>query len=141
MIKASSQLLRIFLMAVALCGSAAAADIDALQGKWKADKEINGEKATFNLEIKQALFRFELKGSDGGVRLFLMGKIKLEKRGSFNTLTLHEVEAGRSESEVRPIEDTRSFVYVNGGGSLTLAGNFDRERANEEPNLTVYRKQ
>lgn len=141
MIKTTLKLLQILLLGAALCSSALAADSDAVQGKWKADKEFDGQKATFNLEIKADTFNFEMKGSDGATRFILKGKIKLEKQGAFKTMTLHDIKGGESEADLNSMEDVRSFVYVTGWKSLTLAGNFDRERDNEEPNLTVYRKE
>lgn len=132
---------RALLLGFAISLSAHAADSDALQGKWKADKEINGEKATFNLELKQDKFTFELRGSDGEVRFVVKGNVKLEKQGPFKSITLSDIEGGQSMSDLQAISDVRSFVYVTGYRSLTLAGNFDRGRENEEANLTVYRKQ
>jgi len=135
------KLLGVLLLSASLCSSAFAAETDALQGKWKADKEFDGRKATYHLEIKKDTFNFEMKGSDGETRFFLKGKVKLEKQGAFKTFTLHDIKGGEFEAELKEIEDTRAFVYITGWKSLTLAGNFDRERDNEEANITVYRKE
>ncbi len=129
------------LLGATLCSSVFAADTDALQGKWKADKEIDGKKVTYNLEIKADQFSFELKGSDGESRFRAKGKVKLEKQGAFKTLTLLDIKGGQSADDLQSVDDTRVFVYVAESTTLTLAANFDRERGSEGPNLTVYRKQ
>jgi len=129
------------LLGATLCSPAFAADTDALQGKWKADKEIDGKKVTYNLEIKADQFSFELKGSDGASRLHAKGKVKVEKLGAFKTLTLLDIKGGQTADDLQSVDDTRAFVYVAELTTLTLAANFDRERGSEGPNLTVYRKQ
>ncbi len=139
--KMTITLVSALLMGAALSPSTLAADSDALQGKWKAEKEIEGQKVTFNLEIKEDTFQFELKGSDGEVRMFAKGKVKLEKLGPFNTLSVLDMEAGKSESELQPVDMTRSFVYAADSKTLTMASNFDRQRENQKPELTVYQKE
>ena len=135
------KILSFLFLNLSLCLSIFAADTDELQGKWKGGREIDGNKVTFNLEIKKEDFRFELKDANGDTQMFVKGTIKVEKQGEFKTLLLRDMEGGQSENDIQSIDDTRSFVYVTGWKTLTLAGNFDRQRDNEEPTLTVYRKQ
>ena len=94
MMKTHVKLLSGLMLGAALCSTTLAADIDDLQGKWKADKELNGNKVTFHLEIKQDKFKFELKQSDGATGYVAKGKVKVEKHGPFKTLTLHDIEGG-----------------------------------------------
>ncbi len=69
------------------------------------------------------------------------GKVKVEKQGPLKTLALSHIELGQYENELQSVDDTRTYVYVVGSGTLTMAGNFDRERENENPEITVYRKE
>lgn len=141
MTKTPGKFLAALLLGAALCSSALAADSDAVQGKWKADKEINGQKVSATLEITKDQFVYRLKDATGETRLFAKGKIKLEQQGVFKTLTVLDIQGGTSEDNLQSVDDTRAFVYITGWKSLTMAGNFDRQRDNQEPDLTVYRKE
>jgi len=140
MMNTLTKLFGALLLGVVLCSTALAAEIDAVQGKWKADQELNGQKVVFHLDVKGDKFRFEAKSSDGASLMIAKGKVKVEQNGPFKTLVLHGIEWGQNESDLQPVDDTRSYAYVSGWQSMTLAGNFDRERDNEKPSITIYRK-
>ena len=141
MIKTHGEHLGVLLLVAALCSSAMATEENARQGRWKADKEINGQKVSMNIEITKDQFVFRMKNDADEVRLFAKGQIKVEKLGPFKTLTLQDIQGGASEDNLQVVDETRAFVYATGWKTLTLAGNFDRERENQEPDLTVYRKE
>ena len=141
MSKNSIKILSFLFLNLSLCLSIFAADADELQGKWKANREIDGNKVTFNLDIEKESFKFEIKDANGDIQMFVKGNIKVETQGEFKTLLLRDMEGGQSENDLQSIDDPRSFVYITGWKTLTLASNFDRQRDNEEAELTVYRKQ
>ncbi len=141
MMRILPKLLSALFMAAIFCATTMAAEIDAVQGKWKADQEMGDQKVTFHMEIKDDKFKFAIKGLDGETRFVAKGKVKVEKLGTFRTLALLDISWGQTEDELQPVDDTRTYVFVTGDRTMTLAGNFDRERDNEKANLTVYKKE
>jgi hypothetical protein len=139
--KTPLKLLGTLLLGITLVSSALAAESDALQGKWKADKEMNGSKVSVSLEITKDQFVYVIKDGTGDTRLFVKGKFKLEQQGAFKTFTVQDMQGGASKDDLKPVDETRAFVYITGWKSLTLAANFDRQRDNEQPELTSYRKE
>jgi hypothetical protein len=94
MIKTMTRILSAMILAAVCMPAMTVGAQNAVQGKWKADKERDGEKFTYNMQIEKDAFRFQLKQSDGSIRFVAKGKVKLEKQGVFKTLTLHDIQAG-----------------------------------------------
>ena len=118
-----------------------AADATKLEGKWSTKKNgPDGNPVTQVIEITKDKFKFKiLKGSDDVV-LYAEGSIKTETSGPFSIVKFIDIKAGASESDTQSTGDDRSTVYVISDDTLTLAGNFDKERDNEKPSLDVYTK-
>lgn len=113
--------------------------LDELQGRWTVHKtNQDGRRYSYNLEIKQSAFAFELRDGEGQVRLFAKGAVKTEKSGPFKMLSFTDVQAGRTADELAPVDDTRIAIYTVFGNKLHLVTNFDKDRDNETPTLDVY---
>ena len=137
----SNTLLGSALLAAALtAGSLQAAEIDAIVGKWSADREINGQKVRFVLQIRTNAFEFEIQDTSGVPQFFAKGKARAEKAGAVRTLTLTDIEGGQDKNDLQSVGDDRTLVYITGYQTLTVASNFDRERDNDPATVTVYRK-
>lgn len=140
MIKRSFAITMAALFVLGICNSTRAVELDDLQGKWKTERDIDGDQANFTLEIKDDQFRFQWKNSEGQMRLYAEGKVKVQDLGPFQSMTLYEIKAGDSPSDLEAVNDERAYVYVTGYKTLTMAGNFDKRRDNEQPSVIVYRK-
>jgi uncharacterized protein (TIGR03067 family) len=118
---------------------AADSALDELQGKWSVQKtNEEGRVYSQHLEFTQDKLTFELRREDGEVRFVAKAKVKTDKAGPLKTFTLSDIEAGRSSTELEPVDDQRSSVYTLRDGNLVIASNFDRERDNERPSIDVY---
>lgn len=110
-----------------------------LAGKWTASRtNQDGEKYTFSLEFKGDKVIFHARDAEGKPRLVAKGTAKAMKEGPFNVLTLTDLQAGRSEDDLKDVDDERSSVYALRDGNLLLASNFDKERRNETPRVDEY---
>ena len=116
--------------------------LDELQGKWSV-KKTNDEGRTYSqsMEFAQDKMTFELRDEGGDVRLVAKAKVKTQKAGPLKAFTLSDIEGGRSESELQPVDDERSSVYTLRDGKLVVASNFDRERSRERPSIDVYTRE
>lgn len=113
--------------------------LEPLQGKWSVTKtNQNGNRYSQLIEIKKDQLTFRIVGEDERVRLFAKGTVKAEKAGPFDALILSNIQGGRSEEELEPVDDDRASVYALRDGKLILAVNFDRERDNEKPGIDTY---
>ena len=54
--------------------------------------------------------------------------------------TWESLKAGRSDTEMEPVEDERNSVYLLDNGQFYLATNFDKARENEKPSVDAYAK-
>lgn len=134
------------LFRTAVCGLllaasvAAADDLEKLAGKWSVKKtDDRGESYTQTLEIKKDKLTFQIHRSDGTLRIFATGDVKLEKLGPFNAIKIINIKAGANESETSPVDDDRTLIYQLDENTWTLASNFDKER-NQKPSVDVYRR-
>jgi hypothetical protein len=119
---------------------ARADDLERLAGKWSVNKTNDqGQAFTQTIEVKKDKLTFKIVGTDGTTYLHATGDIKLEKCGSFSVMKVTNIKAGRSESELEPVDDDRSSVYQLGYDTWTMASNFDKERE-QKPGIDVYRK-
>jgi hypothetical protein len=115
-------------------------DLEKIAGKWSVSRtNEEGQAITQTIEIKKDKLTFKIIGSDGNVRLFAVGDVKLEKCGVFNVMKVTNIKAGESESEANPVDDDRTLIYQLGYNTWTIASNFDKERE-QEPRVDVYKK-
>jgi len=129
----------IFAMMLAV-SSALAGDLETLAGKWSVNKTNDqGQAYTQTIEFKKNKMTFWISGTDGQIRFYATGDIKLENLGPFNAMKITNLEAGPSASELKPVDDDRSVIYQLGDDTWTIASNFDKERE-QKPVLDVYRK-
>jgi uncharacterized protein (TIGR03067 family) len=119
---------------------ALADDLEKLAGKWSVNKTNDqGQAYTQSIEIKKDKFTFRIMRSDGTLRLYATGDVKLDKLGPFNVMKLTNIKAGQSESDTGPLDDDRALIYQLEENSWTVASNFDKER-NQKPAVDVYRR-
>ena len=97
-----------------------------------------GDRYSQTIEIKLDKLTFEIRDADNQVRMAGKGKVKLEKAGPFQVLSLSDIQAGRSLDELEPVDETRAAVYRVVDGKLYVASNLDRERETERPGMDVY---
>lgn len=114
-------------------------DWDQLKGKWSL-KKTNGEGQTFSqhLDISEGKLSFEVRDSDDQLRLIAKGRMKLRHAGPLTYLTLADMEAGDSPSDLKAVDDERTSLYLLRDDRLHIASNFDKERRNEPPSLDIY---
>ena len=126
----------------AACASPAFGDdLESLDGKWTAQKTNDeGQRISQHIEIKKNKFKFKVVGSDGQTRLYAEGDVKLEKAGPFKTIVFTNIQAGQSDSDINPIDDTYTSIYRLGKDTWTLVTNIDKDRDEQKPSLDVYRK-
>ncbi len=116
-------------------------DLEQLAGKWSVKRTNDqGQTSTQVIEIKKDTFKFRVLGGDNSLRLYATGKVKLEKFGPFSGIQFYEIKAGQTESDLEPVEDSRTGIYVLESDSWSLATNFDRVRDNQKPRVDTYTK-
>jgi len=119
---------------------ARADDLEKIAGKWTVNRTNDqGQAITQTIEIKKDKLTFKIIGSDGNVRLFAAGDVKLEKCGVFNVMKVTNIKAGETESEANPVDDDRTLIYQLGSDTWTIATNFDKERE-QPPRVDTYKK-
>lgn len=135
--------MRILVYLVAMAFAAVttwADDLAALQGKWTVKKTGDRGAYTQQLEIKEKKFVFKILSADDAVVFVATGEVELKKQGPFNTARFHAIKAGRSDTELEPVEEERNSVYLLDGGQFYLASNFDKAREREKPSVDAYSK-
>lgn len=117
-----------------------ASDLEALSGKWTADrKDDQGRAFKQVLEIQQAKFTFRILSDQDDTVLYAKGEVKAESLGPFKSARFYNIQGGRNASNLQPVDDERSVIYLPGEKELTMAVNFDRERS-EPPTAIKYTK-
>jgi hypothetical protein len=120
--------------------STSADDLDALAGKWVSErKDDQGRVFKQTLEIKKNKFKFRLSREGEDRSLYAEGDVKAEALGPFKTVKFFNIQGGLSASDLQPVDDDRTVVYMLGENELTTAVNFDKERQ-EPPMVTKYTK-
>lgn len=120
--------------------SAAADDLQALSGKWVAERTGGqGRSSKQVLEIKKEKFTFKVLGDADQVALYAEGEVKTEQLGPFKAARFYKIQGGPSASDLQPVEDDRTVIYTLGDNELTVAANFDKERS-EPASVTKYTK-
>lgn len=119
-------------------------ELNQILGTWQTEKEIEGNKAHYVMEIKKdSTFKFWLKGAEDKVTyMYAEGKIKISKSGPFKMLKLYDLMAGQKEDK-DTLEKTnfeRNYVFQTGYKKMFLAANFDADRENEAPEVMLYKK-
>ncbi|HVY70320.1 MAG TPA: hypothetical protein VHH73_10360 [Verrucomicrobiae bacterium] len=126
-----------------LCGASAIAadDLASLAGKWSARRTNDqGQTFTQTVEITQSKFVFEIVGTDGQVAFHGAGEIKLDQLGALKVAKFFRIRAGQSANDLRDLEDEFNDPYVLDGDTWTIAQNFDKQRDNQKPVLTFYKR-
>ena len=129
-----------FITLLFLVAATPAQSASELNGKWSMKKKTDFGEVTQQLEFKDESFTFRIINSEGNTAFFARGKVKLEKLGSFKAMKLSDIQWGESESDLQSSEDERNIIYSIRYSNLILAGNFDKERDNEEPSADSYSK-
>src|SRR6266550_2041186 len=120
--------------------SSPADDLEALSGKWVAERaDSQGRASRQILEIKKDKFTFRILRDGDQIALYAKGDVKAEPLGPFKTARFYNIQGGRSDSDLQPAEDDRTVIYTLGDNELTMASNFDKERS-EPASVTKYTK-
>jgi len=115
-------------------------DLEALSGKWVAERtDGQGRASKQVLEIKKEKFTFKVMRDGDQVALYAKGEIKAEQLGPFKMARFYNIQGGRSDSDLQPVDDDRTVIYTLGDNELTMASNFDKERS-EPATVTKYTK-
>jgi len=133
-------LITLFGLAASITSPARADDLQALAGRWVANV-TDSEGRTFKqvLEIKKDKFTFSVIRAQDQVALYAQGDVKTEQLGPFKAAKFFNIQGGQSASELQAVDDERTVIYSMGYNEITVAANFDRERA-EPPTATKYTK-
>lgn len=119
--------------------TAHANDLDAVQGKWTVKKTGDNGPFTQTIEFKKNKWTFKVV-ADGNTLFAAEGDAEFKKLGTFSTLRLFNIKAGRTESDLEPVEEERNVVFTVDEGQLHLGSNFDRKREREKPSVDAYSK-
>jgi len=113
-----------------------------LQGKWtlKKQSERLGGEVVQTLALKDDKFTYRVQSKAGETVLYATGKVKVEKLGAFKLMKATDIQGGYSETDLQPLDDDRSIIYVATSTTLTLAMNFDQERDGEKAEADTYTK-
>lgn len=112
-------------------------ELSALAGKWVATRsDDQGQSFQQALEIKKNKFTFKVQ-REGQILLYAEGEVKTEPAGPLKIAKFFNISGGRSQSDLQPVDDERTIVYLLTDDQLTVAANFDRERS-EAPSVTKY---
>jgi hypothetical protein len=130
----------LILVAMAMASAVWGDDMAALQGKWTVKKTGDRGSFTQQLEFKDKKFVFKIVNAEDAVTFVATGEVELKKQGSFNTARFFAIKAGRSDTELEPVDEERNSIYLLDGGQFYLASNFDKAREREKPSVDAYSK-
>lgn len=130
----------LILMVTVLMGAARADDLAMLQGKWTVKKTGDRGAFTQQIEFKDKKWVFKIMNSEDAVIFVAAGEVELKKQGAFNTARFLGIKAGRSDTELEPVDEERNSVYLLDGSQFYLASNFDKAREREKPSVDAYAK-
>jgi hypothetical protein len=120
--------------------TASADDLDALAGKWVADRtDAQGRAVKHVLEINKDKFKLQMTRLADDRGIYAEGDVKVETLGPFKTAKFYNIQGGPSPSDLQAVDDDRTVVYTLGYNEITIAMNFDKER-NEPPMVTKFTK-
>ena len=127
-------------VAMALGMTIWADDLASLQGKWTVKKTGDRGAFTQQIEFKDKKWVFKILNSEDAVTFIATGEVELKKQGSFTTARFFAIKAGRSDTELEPVDEERNSIYLLDGGQFYLASNFDKAREREKPSVDAYSK-
>jgi hypothetical protein len=126
----------VFVFTIIGCARAAADDLDALAGKWVAERtDAQGRASKHVLEITKDKFKYQVTSPVDDRGIYAEGDVKVETLGPFKTARFYKIRGGGSPSDLQPVDDDRTVIYTLGYNEMTVAVNFDKER--EEPPLAT----
>lgn len=129
-----------FLITV-LVPSAMADDLAALAGKWTLKRKTDdGQSVVQQLYFKDGKFTFRLTTEGGSTLLYAEGVAKIATAGGIKVLTLSEIKAGGSDTDLNPVDEQYSAPLRVSGNTCYLATGLDRERE-ESPRMDAYKKE
>ncbi len=115
-------------------------DLAKVEGKWSVKKtNEDGQTYTQVLEVKKDKFKFRMLSADNQLFIYAEGEVKLEKLGPFNVAKFVNIKGGVSESDIQPIDDDHTFIYLLSENKWTMVANFDKER-DQKPSMDIYTK-
>jgi hypothetical protein len=118
--------------------SAPADDLDALAGKWVADRtDAQGHAVKQILEINKNKFKFQATSPTDEHGIYAEGDVKVETLGPFKMAKFYNIQGGYTPSDLQPVDDDRTVIYTLGYNEMTVAVNFDKER-DEPPMATRF---
>jgi len=130
----------LILAAAMLVGTARADDLATLQGKWTVKKTGDRGAFTQQIEFKDKKWVFKIVNAEDAVVFVATGEVELKKQGAFNTARFFGIKAGRSDTELEPVDEERNSVYLLDSGQFYLASNLDKAREREKPSVDAYSK-
>jgi len=118
--------------------TASADDLDALAGKWVAERtDAQGRAVKLVLEIQKNKFKYQATSPADDRGIYAEGDVKVETLGPFKAARFYNIQGGYSPSDLQPVDDDRTVIYTLGYNELTAAVNFDKER-DEPPMATKF---
>lgn len=125
----------------ALLPAAAADDMSELAGKWSLKRKTDdGQSVTQQIIFKEGKFTFRIMTEAGSTMLQAEGTAKVATAGGIKVLSLTDIKAGTSDSDLNPVDEQFSLPFRVAGTTCYLASGLDRERA-ESPRLDAYKKE
>jgi len=121
--------------------SVRADDLTDLAGKWSMKRKMDdGQSVTQQIVFKESKFTFRMLTEGGSTLLHAEGVVKTATAGGIKVLSLTDIKAGTSDSDLNPVDEQFSAPFRLSGTTLYLASGLDRERE-ESPRLDVYKKE
>lgn len=125
----------------ALLPAAAADDTSELAGKWSLKRKTDdGQSVTQQLTFKEGKFTFRILTEGGSTLLYAEGTAKGVSAGGIKVLTLSDIKAGGSDTDLSPVDEQYAAPYRVSGNTIYVATGLDRERE-ESPRLDAYKKE
>ncbi len=121
--------------------SLSADDLGSLAGKWSLKRKLDdGQTVTQQLVFKADKVSFRMMTEGGSTLLYAEGTAKVTTTGGVKVLSLTNLKAGQSDTDIQPIEEQYSAPFRVSGNICYLASGLDKERE-ESPRVDVYRKE
>ena len=140
--KTSLKILALLLLITGLSvPSLAANDLAALAGKWTLKRKMDdGQTVTQQLIFKADKVSFRMMTEGGSTLIYAEGTAKVTTAGGIKVLSLTNLKAGQSDTDLQPIQEEFSAPFRVSGNVCYLASGLDRERE-ESPRVDAYRKE
>lgn len=116
-------------------------DLADLAGKWSLKRKLDdGQAVTQQLVFKADKFTFRMMTEGGSTLLYAEGTAKIATAGGIKVLSLTDLKAGTSDSELNPVDEQYSAPIRVAGSTCYFATGLDKARE-ENPRLDVYKKE